>query len=133
MGARSLFPMLSCTDLDASLRFYGDGGLGGVEAYRFPPEGEPAFVTLKLGESELGLGPLGDGAGALHGRPMRPASGHRVELCVYVDDVDASVSALRARGAPVVLEPRDMPWGERVAYAEDPDGNLVMLAARAAG
>ncbi|WP_437577674.1 VOC family protein [Sorangium sp. So ce887] len=28
---------------------------------------------------------------------------------------------------PIVLEPADRPWGERVAYVADPDGNLVML------
>jgi lactoylglutathione lyase len=39
--------------------------------------------------------------------------------------VDATVAA-----APtVVLAPVDQPWGERIAYIEDPDGNLVMLAA----
>jgi hypothetical protein len=25
-----------------------------------------------------------------------------------------------------------MPWGERMAYAADPDGNLIMLAQRLA-
>jgi lactoylglutathione lyase len=123
--ALRLFPMLSATDLAASLRFYRDL-LGGVEAYRFP-EDEPVFVTLRLGDSELGIGAV---AGEpLHGRPQRPASGHRVELCVYVHDVDTAVAACRAAGAPVVLEPVDQPWGERIAYVEDPDGNLVMLAA----
>lgn len=44
-----------------------------------------------------------------------------------MNDVDEAVDALRSIGAPVVLEPADQPWGERVAYVEDPDGNLVML------
>ena len=127
MHATNLFPMLSCADLDRSLAFYRDF-LGGVETYRFPDCGEPAFIALTIGAtSEIGLGTL---AGEpLHGRRQRPASGHRVELCVYVDDVDAVVTAARAAGTPVVLEPVDQPWGERVAYLEDPDGNLVMLAA----
>jgi lactoylglutathione lyase len=116
-----LFPMLSAEDFQASIGFYRDL-LGGVEAYRFP-EDEPAFVTLKFGESELGIGALG--GEPIHGRPQRPASGHRIELCLYVDDVDATAAA-----APdVVLEPQDMPWGERIAYIADPDGNLVMLCA----
>ena len=36
----------------------------------------------------------------------------------------------RARSAevPVLLPPTAQPWGERIAYLEDPDGNLVMLA-----
>jgi lactoylglutathione lyase len=65
----------------------------------------------------------------LHGQPQRPAAGHRVELCVYVEDVDETVEAARAAQAHVLLEPTDQPWGERVAYVADPDGNLVMLTA----
>ena len=30
-------------------------------------------------------------------------------------------------------EPVDMPWGERVAFVADPEGNLVSLASAAAG
>ena len=122
---RSLFPMLSTLDLDRSLAFYGSV-LGGTETYRFPADGPPDFLVLRIGSSDIGLGRV-DAAPPLHGRPLRPASGHRVELCVYVDDVDEAVDALRSIGAPVVLEPADQPWGERVAYVEDPDGNLVML------
>ena len=127
MAARRAFPMLSCADLEASRRFYGEL-LGGRESYRFPEEGEPAFVALTLGDSEIGLGVLGDGDGAIHRRALRPATGHRIELCVYVDDVDATVAAMRSARVEVVVAPADMPWGERIAYVEDPDGNLVMLA-----
>ena len=28
---------------------------------------------------------------------------------------------------PVLLDPADQPWGERLAYVEDPEGNPVML------
>ena len=116
--------MLSVADLERSIAFYGDA-LGGRETYRFPPEGPPDFVVLRLGESDVGLGRLTDAP--LHGRAQRPATGHRIELCVYVDDVDAAVEDLRGIGATIAMVPADQPWGERVAYAEDPDGNLVML------
>jgi lactoylglutathione lyase len=123
--ASKLFPMLSCADLDRSLAFYGDL-LGGVETYRFPDDGDAALVALRIGESsEIGLGALTDQP--LHGRAQRPASGHRIELCVYVDDVDEAVARAGASGVEVVAEPVDMPWGERVAWIVDPDGNLVML------
>lgn len=118
--------MLSTVDLARSLAFYRDL-LGFEEAYRFP-EGEAAvFVTVRAGGTEIGLGQLGSGP-ALHGQPQRPASGHRIELCVYVAAVDAVIDRAREAGARVVLEPVDQPWGERIAYLEDPDGNLVMLA-----
>ena len=121
--------MLSAADVAASLAFYGEL-LGGEEVYRFP-EDDPVFVTLRLGDSEIGIGGVAEAP--VHGRPQRPATGHRIELCVYVDDVDEAVEAARATGAAVVLEPADQPWGERIAYLADPDGNLVMLTAEASG
>jgi len=123
--ATKIFPMVSCADLERSLAFYG-GLLGGVESYRFPEDGQPDFVALTLGEqSEIGLGALG--TDPAHGRPQRPATGHRIELCVYVDDVDDMFARAREAGFETVVSPADMPWGERTAWVADPDGNLVML------
>jgi len=117
--------MLSCADLSRSLAFYGEL-LGGVETYRFPDTGEPEFVALTLGDSsEIGLGTIA--SQPLHGRPQRPASGHRIELCVYVDDVDGVFAQAMAADLETVAGPADMPWGERTAWIADPDGNLVML------
>lgn len=123
--ASRVMAMLSVADLAASRGFYEDV-LGGRLVYQFPPGGEPVFLTLGFGTTELGLGVLADKG--VHGRPLRPATGHRIELCINVDDVDAAVAAL---AAPVVMAPVDQPWGERAAYVEDPDGNLVMLVAPA--
>lgn len=120
-----MFPMLSVERLQDSLAFY-QRLLGGEQVYQFPSDGEPAFVALRLGDSEIGLGQLG-GAAPLHGQSQRPASGHRIELCVYVDDLTAMVARLRAARVPILLEPTQQPWGERVAYVADPDGNLIML------
>lgn len=123
--ATKLFPMLSCSDLSRSLELYG-GLLGGTETFRFPEEGDPAFIALTIGEtSEIGLG--GIAAEPLHGRPQRPATGHRIELCVYVDDVDGVFEQVCAHGFEGVKPPADMPWGERVAWIADPDCNLLML------
>ena len=52
---------------------------------------------------------------------------------MYVDDVDETVAAARTAGVPVLLEPADQPWGERIAWIADPDGNLVMLTAEDSG
>ncbi|MUL40604.1 glyoxalase/bleomycin resistance/dioxygenase family protein [Streptomonospora sp. PA3] len=116
--------MLSCGDLQRSLAFYRDL-LEGVETYRFPEQGDPQFIALRMGQSEIGLGPVSERP--LHGRPQRPAGGHRMELCVYVDDVDAVFARARAAGFEAVADPAETPWGERIAWIADPDGNLVML------
>jgi lactoylglutathione lyase len=122
---RQMFPMLSVADLARSLHFYGKL-LGGERSYQFPENGDPAFVVLRFGEAELGIGGLGDEP-PLHGQALRPVQGHRVELCAYVSDLHAAVERLRREGTPVLFEPSEMPWGERIAYVSDPDGNLLML------
>ena len=54
---------------------------------------------------------------------------NRSAYWVSVDDVDMSFAELRSIGAEVVSEPRDEPWGERVASVRDPEGNLVHIGA----
>ena len=124
------FPIVYCDDLPRSLRFYRDL-LGFRVTFSHPEQGEPGFVALQLGEgAELALADVRDPESVhLHGKTVRPASGHGFELCVYADDVDDAVSALRAAGVRVLAEPADQPWGDRMAYVEDPQGNPVMLCA----
>jgi lactoylglutathione lyase len=125
----SAFPIVYAEDLSAALRFYRDL-LGFAVNYQFPEDGEPVFVGMDLSGSELALADISDpDAAAIHGRPLRPASGHRFELCVYTSEVDGAVEELRAAGVTVLAEPANQPWGERLAYVEDPDGNPVMITA----
>lgn len=41
-----------------------------------------------------------------------------------VDDVDEYYSKLKNAGVKFLIEPKTMPWGQRVAYFADPDNNL---------
>ena len=118
----SAFPILSTPDLARALGFYEDL-LGGMVTYRFPDEGEPQYVGLDLGTSHLGIGadPELDAV----------AASQRFSLWIYVDDCDVVIDTLRAAGAPILEEPVDQPWGERVARVADPDGNFVIVGARA--
>lgn len=116
---QEMFPILSTTDLPRALAFYRDL-LGFEVTYRFPADGEPVYVGLRLGGSALGLGAE---AGA-------PAGQQRFTLWTYVDDCDRAIEHLRSNGVTITQEPADQPWGERMAYVADPDGNAVIVAAR---
>jgi len=120
---KTLFPILTTRDLAAALGFYRDL-LGGTVAYEFAgPDGEPAYVSLDIGDSHIGIGrdpELSDGPSA------------RFSLWVYTDDCDAAVERARAAGVTIAEEPADQPWGERVARVLDPDGNLVLIGQHAA-
>ena len=119
---RSAWPILYARDLDRSLAFYQLLGLR--LGYRWPADGEPQFVVLRLGDWAIGLA-TGDAPERLHG--SRFGDGLRFELCAYVDDVDADVARLRKEGVEVLHEPEDKPWAERAAYVADPDGNPIQL------
>lgn len=108
------FPIISVRDLHATRRFYEQ--LGFAQTYQYPPDGEPGFVTMERGSSSIGIGAGG-------------TDEDRFGYWVYVDDVDAALHRLAEVGAPIVAEPEDQPWGERVARPRDPDGNLVYLGA----
>lgn len=53
--------------------------------------------------------------------------GHPFELGPETDDVDATVSELRASGVTVIKEPGMSPAGIRYAYIADPDGTWISL------
>ncbi|HWG97957.1 MAG TPA: glyoxalase superfamily protein [Pilimelia sp.] len=118
-----LFPILSTPDISRALSFYRDL-LGGSVTYQFPPDGEPAYVGVQLGRSHLGIGQQ-DEPGVL--------GNDRITLWVYADDCDAGLDRLRAGGVPVIQEPMNQPWGERMATVVDPDGNRVIIASRSPG
>ena len=114
--------------VEAALGFYRDL-LGATVSYQFPADGEPGYVALELGASHLGIG--ADAAAAEPpGAPRSVANGRRFALWVYADDCDAAVEHLREHGVPVLAEPADQPWGERMAEVADPDGNRVIIASR---
>jgi lactoylglutathione lyase len=121
---QELFPILVTGDLPRALGFSRDL-LGFEVSYRFPPDGEPAYVALDLGRSHLGIG--ADPAAAGNG-PAPDA--RRFSLWVYADDCDAALEHLRGHGVRVLAEPADQPWGERMAEVADPDGNRVIVASR---
>ncbi|RSS78564.1 glyoxalase/bleomycin resistance/extradiol dioxygenase family protein [Streptomyces sp. WAC06614] len=119
--ARRAFPVLRARRVGDTAAFYER--LGFATGHRHPAKGEPDFVTLRRHDTELAVS-----------RDDRAADGApgTVDLFVFVEAVDATVAALRAEGTPVVQEPENTPWGERVAYVRDPAGNRVGLGQPAA-
>jgi lactoylglutathione lyase len=119
--ATELFPIISTTDLERSLRFYRDL-LGGTVSFEYPgPNGAIAYAGVELGSSQIGIGSDSAAAG-----------GGPISLWLYVEDCDGMVARLADAGVEILQEPRDEPWGERVARVADPDGIQVHVASRGA-
>lgn len=121
MARGEVFPIVHCADL-ARTRAWYERVLAATLTYRFPEDGDAAFVTLGVGAGQIALG---DGAGeTLYGERPLPATGHAVDLCVYVPDLADTAAAA---GDDVVVPPSDTPWGERVAYLRDPEGTMLLV------
>jgi lactoylglutathione lyase len=118
------FPVIYAENVERVAAFYQV--LGFVEHARLPDQdGSAGFIGLRRDGAELAV-TTESSPRLLAG--VEPGPGPRHELFVYVADVDATVEAARDGDGRVLREPADMPWGERVAYVTDPEGNVVALA-----
>jgi catechol 2,3-dioxygenase-like lactoylglutathione lyase family enzyme len=110
-------------DVDAAIRFYCDH-LGFEE--RMHPA--PAFAMLERGDLRLVLSAPGDGPGGGAAMPdgTRPEPGGWNRFALELEDLDATVAALRSAGVGFRNEIVDGVGGRQI-LAEDPSGNPVEL------
>ncbi|MQY32629.1 hypothetical protein SRB17_05830 [Streptomyces sp. RB17] len=115
---------LLVTDFAACYRFYADvlglkpqSGATGGPYEKFSPHTGSAGIALqdRAMMAEV-LNELGE-----------TATGHRSLVVLRVDDLDAYVSQITARGAQLLHGPAPMTDRMRVAHLKDPEGNLVEL------
>ena len=121
-----LLVILYVADMGRSLALYRDI-FGGEETYRFPREGAPEHVELRIGSATLAL--TSEAGRQAHHLPPA-SSGNPFELAVRTTDADAAMAALVAANCSPLLEPFDSSAGNRVAYVLDPDGNRIQIYSR---
>ena len=112
----TILPIIATPDLERLLVFYSSL-LGAVETERVPDGGPTFYVGLRVGDSDVGL--VADGE-AREGP-------QRMLLSIDVPDVDALLPRVDELGGHVQGPANDMPWGQRVAHVQDPDGSAVSL------
>ncbi|AIS02315.1 VOC family protein [Streptomyces glaucescens] len=110
-------PVIVTADLEALLGFYTEL-FGAEEIFRVPAQGPVFYLGLRIGDTDLGLvARANPGTG----------STSRILLSIGVGDVDGTLGRVESLGGSVRSGPNDMPWGQRVAHIQDPDGNPVNL------
>ncbi|MEV6163382.1 flavin reductase [Streptomyces sp. NPDC052052] len=117
------FPLIFAERVEATAEFYEL--LGFTRQSRNPPEGEPTYIGLRRGSTELAV-VSADWSVTQCGIP--PGPGPRFEMFVLVEDLDTTLKQLTDGRVPLLRAPTDMPWGERIAHVLDPDGNPVAVA-----
>ena len=122
MSARA-FPIIYARDVEAAATFYET--LDFTRHFQLPDDGPAGYVGLTRDASELAI-VAEQWPNDHYGIPR--GSGPTFEMFIYVDDADETFAELQDRGATVIHAPEDMPWGERVGFVRDPDGNPVAIA-----
>ena len=108
-------------DVEASIDFY-TRHLG----FEVTQKSGAVFATVSRGDLHLLLsGPNSSGSRPMpDGRRQEPGGWNRIVL--YVDDLDATMTGLRASGISIRNDVEVGPGGKQV-QVEDPDGNPVEL------
>ncbi|HYV19964.1 MAG TPA: GNAT family N-acetyltransferase [Verrucomicrobiae bacterium] len=101
-----------CTDLAASVAFYR--ALGLREIVSSPPD----YARFEC--------PVGGSTFSVH-RTTGPVVEGGVTVYFELEDLDATVSALKSAGLEFDSEPQDQPWLWREAFLRDPAGNRICL------
>lgn len=117
--------MIRVEDLDQSVDFYTHKiGLELLRWFELPgADATLAFVKDPKSGFEIELTYNHDG----RSYELGDAFGH---LAFYVDSVDKTYEAWKAKGIPFSLEPKTMKNGTRIAFAVDPTGYKIELIER---
>lgn len=127
---------ITVSDLDRSVAFYESLGFEQLE--RTEEEGAEVEEGLGVAGAKLRVAMLKSPNGGLlelleYERPdespaVLPNNGiGAAHICLEVDDVDAAVAELRARGVRFLSDPITHESGIRWVYAKDPDGITAEL------
>lgn len=105
---------LMTTDVDASLRFYGELFGWKIETMKMPDGTD--YNLAKLGDT---------GVGGIMKHPMPESSPSYWSGAVSVDDVDAVAARVTEAGGQVIVPPMDAGGMGRYAGLMDPQGSVV--------
>jgi catechol 2,3-dioxygenase-like lactoylglutathione lyase family enzyme len=115
--------VLSVKDLEGAIGFYRDK-MGFTLKDR---QDDFAYLVFDAkGGPGLGLVSVTSAAKMISEERIGPGEDavHLNYFAVFVDDVDKEHREHSEKGVHFVSPPRTHPWGQRIAYFEDPEGNL---------
>ncbi|WP_405922312.1 VOC family protein [Streptomyces sp. NBC_00122] len=115
---------LLVSDFPAVYRFYRD--VLGLKPQFEAESGPYAKLSPDTGHASIALQDRAQMAGVLGQLGAEPG-GYRALVVLRVEDLDTAHAELISRGAEFTRDPGPMGERMRVAYLEDPEGNLIEL------
>lgn len=104
-------------DFEKSLKFYKD-----VLGLKVKSQEGNQFVGFDLEGTEMAIFQK-DGATAMFPKKFM-GTGGGVNIGFQVKDINHACKKLKSKGVQIFEGPKTTPWGQKVAYFKDPDGNI---------
>jgi len=104
-------------DFDKSLKFYKD-----TLGLKVKSQEDKSFAAFDLKGTEMAIFQK-DGATAMFPKEHM-AKGGGVSIGFNVDDLNKAYEEIKSKGIEIFEGPKTTPWGQKVAYFKDPDGNV---------
>ena len=90
---------------------------------------DPQSAGFRFGDTIINLLQVDQAPGLIGpAKVATPESGARIQLTIWVEDADATIAELKARGVELINGPIDRPWGQRTATFADPSGHIWEIA-----
>ena len=122
-GYQWVNPFLVVRNMNSAIQFYQNGFGLKLKLTMKDPAGNLVHAELLHNDSTVMLGPENQERGSL-----APTGPQGMNLYMYLANVDDVCARAASNGAKVKQPPTDMPWGDRVAIVEDPDGHTWWLS-----
>ena len=123
-GYNAVIPALAFHGADAAIKWYVNN-LGAKEKMRFnAPDGTIAHAEITIGGDVIMLSE----ENLEYNRSPQTLRGNSINLCVYVQDVDAVVKKATGNGAKLLMPVKDQFYGDRSGRIEDPFGYVWIIA-----
>jgi len=114
---------LFVSDVARSLIFYRD-----VLGFSFEKPAKPDGAEGYSGKLKIGIYDRSWLPKLFGDRGDRPISGNPFLLSMTVDDLDLVYQQICANiQADIISPPKIMPWGQKILFLSDPDGNILEI------
>lgn len=123
-GYNAVMPALAFKGADAAIKWYINV-LGAKEKMRFDnPDKTIGHAEITIGDSIIFLAD----ENLQYNKSPKTLNGNSVNLCVYVEDVDAVIQKAVDNGARLIMLAADQFYGDRSGRFEDPFGYIWVVS-----
>ena len=126
-GYNTITPYLTTRNTSEAIKFYKSAFAAKEIGRLVMPDGGIAHAEIQIGDSKIMISEESEDWGNLSPQAL---NGSPINLCIYVEDVDAVFTQALAAGATTLKEVEDQFYGDRMGSLTDPYGHIWSIMTR---